>query len=130
MNLLEAKQAYDEGSKIRHNTWEESDYTSKFRPHTSLGLVDCTLSRGFFGKWLSQYSDGWEIYLKRVKWEDIKIGQKFKYISTSFKDDVFLKCHKNMQDYNSVNLTKNEIAKFGLCPTSDFEIVEAGESHV
>ena len=121
MNLLEAKKAWNEGKKIRHNSWNKDDWTSKDKPLICLGLRDCYLSGTFFGEWLTKYSDGWEIYIKTEFFSQMKVGQKFVYYK-----DTYIKCLPPNSDtkWNALCCRDNRICFF---VEDTFELVdEAG----
>jgi hypothetical protein len=106
MNILVAKNAYDQGKKIRHNSWAKDYWCSKIRNTVSLGIVDSLC--GHFFDWLSIYAEGWEIYKKYLPFKVMEVGQNF-----IFNDNIYKKMRSFPGDKgNVVSINDNRIVWF------------------
>ena len=103
MNLLEAKKAYDEGKKIRHSSWCENDYCSQT---CNVACLFGNTSKDIFDNGLKKYQEGWEIYVKTLLFDDIKVGQKFKYtVGGDYPIETYIKINSGPQNTgNALNL--------------------------
>lgn len=118
MNLLEAKKAFLEGKKIRHTSWGSNDFCSNngTKRTVNLGIANQDSAR-FFEDWMARYADGWEIYVKKERFFDMKSGQKFIHVNKKY-----MKVYSTM--YNALDLSNYTLCVFDNGSMEKHELVD------